>query len=304
MKIAVVLFSDELALANTLYSVTAPCELWVLGGLCGYPKNELCFEKIVEIIPEAAEIFREPICCAAAVEEYYQENPVDIILLSDGVRGNDLAARIAAATDGDGFLGTKELLFHDGKIYVQKPVYSNNLDATFCAESFPLVLSGSPKGSGEAGKAPENQEIFQFKATAELPAWLSDIECEVLENADLLKDARLVIAAGRGVGRTENFKKLDELAEKLGGALGGTRPTVYDGKMPAARMLGMSAAVVSPDCCIAFGASGAAPFMAGVEKSRLLIAVNSDPNALIFEHCDLGIAADCNEFALALLNEL
>ena len=89
----------------------------------------------------------------------------------------------------------------------------------------------------------------------------------------------------------------------MGGALGGTRPAVYNGKIPRERMIGSSAAVLSSKCCIVFGASGAAPFVAGVEKSKLLIAVNRDPNALIFDNCDVGVVADCNEFAEALLGK-
>ena len=112
------------------------------------------------------------------------------------------------------------------------------------------------------------------------------------------------MAAGRGAGKADNFKKLDLLAKKLGGVLGGSRPTVCDGKLPADRLIGISGSQIKPELCLVFGASGAAAFMAGIEHSRRIVAVNRDPNALIFENCDLGIVADCSEFADALMDIL
>ncbi|MFB0921804.1 MAG: FAD-binding protein, partial [Oscillospiraceae bacterium] len=186
-------------------------------------------------------------------------------------------------------------------VTVKKTVYSGNLQARFRFEKSPIVLSMKPSAAEDNYESAETSELVRFEAKTELPAWLTEIEYDFAENDDSLKNAELVIAAGRGVGKAENFQKLSELAEAMGGALGGTRPVVYDGKIPRERMIGSSAAVLAPKICIAFGASGAAPFLAGIEKSRLLIAVNRDPNALIFDNCDVGVVADCNEFAEALL---
>lgn len=307
MKIAVVVFSDELSIANSLLSQASAlsddnsCELWVLGGLCGHPDSKaLCAPKIIEILPINPENLSEPLCCAEAVYKNYLVNSVDIIFFASDIRGNDLAARVCAEIDCEGLLGAKELFFDGGALYIKKPVYSNNLQATFRVQTFPLVLSLAPKESVTTPKTFEPREIIQFRVDALVPSWLTDIENERFENGDLLKCSKLVLAAGRGVGKAENLAKLSALAQKMGGVLGGTRPTVCDGKMPPERMIGMSAAVLSPDCCIVFGASGAAPFLAGVEKSKLLVAVNRDPNALIFDNCDVGIISDCNEFADAL----
>lgn len=307
MKIAIVIFSDELSIANSLLSQTAnltdvtSCDLWVLGGFYGYPNNEkLGFKKITEILLSDPDNLTEPSCCAEAVYQCYNANSVDIILFTSDIRGKDLAARVCAEIGCEGLLGTKELLIRNGEIYIKKPVYSNNLQATFCAKSRPLVLSITTNEGGPIPEIPENPELTQFCAETSMPLWLTDIENEVSENDDLMVSAKKVFAAGRGVGKAENFMKLSGLAQKMGAVLGGTRPTVCEGKVTPERMIGMSAKVLSPDCCIVFGASGAAPFLAGVEKSKLLIAINKDPNALIFDNCDIGIIADCNEFAEAL----
>lgn len=311
MKIAVVLYSDELSSANSLLSQASSladatsCQLWVLGGLGASPFAEgLCFPKITEILLNKPEHLFDPICCAEAVEEYYRGNMVDIILLSADIRGNELVARLSALIGCEAFLSAKALFCENAELYVKKPVYSNNLLATFHIQALPFVVSMAASEQTLTHEFQGKRELAQYKSTASSPSFLTDIENEAFENGGALKSAELVFAAGRGVGKAENFKKLEALAEKMGAVLGGTRPTVCDGKIPPERMLGMSANVLSPACCVVFGASGAAPFLAGVENSKLLIAVNRDPNALIFDNCDVGIIADCNEFAQALSKQL
>ncbi|MEG2744515.1 MAG: electron transfer flavoprotein subunit alpha/FixB family protein [Oscillospiraceae bacterium] len=307
MKISCVVFPKELSLANSLIAA-APSgfsrELLVLGEAGDFDFKTLCFESILEILPQSVEDFREPLCCGAALFEYFSKNPSELIIFPAGVGGDDLAAHCAAELDCEGFLGALALRFSEGKILLEKPVYSNNLTATFSLETTPLVVSLVPASDFKAENPPEFQQISSFKTTAALPDFLTDFEYFPLENGDVLSKAKIILAAGRGVGKAENFGLLNQLSEKLGGALGGSRPTIYEGKLPPERLLGMSARPLAPPCCICFGVSGAAPFLAGVKKSQVLIAVNRDANAPIFDNCDLGIVADCNEFALALLKEI
>ena len=310
MKIAVVCFPDELSIANSLlpqcalYTDNNSVELWVLGGICDTQNvKKLNFNKITEIILPDSEQLREPTCCADAVYQCFCQNPADIIAFQSGLRGNELAVRGSVLIGAGCMLEATEFCFSGSGVSVKKPVYAGNLQAEFRFEKFPIGLSLKPASIEIEAESAYAPELVRFEAKTELPAWLADVEYECVENDDLLKNSELVIAAGRGVGKAENFKKISELAEVLGGALGGTRPAVYDGKIPRERMIGSSAAVLAPKICIAFGASGAAPFLAGVEKSKLLIAVNRDQNALIFDNCDVGVVADCNEFANALLEK-
>lgn len=310
MKISIVCFSDELSIANSLCRQISvqngenSTELWILGGLADTQEiKKLNFHKITEIILTEPEQLEEPICCANAIYQCFCLNPVDLIVLPSGIRGNELAARVAVLIGAGCMLEATELCFDKDGVSVKKPVYSGNLQASFRFETLPLVLSLKPEANEENGENSEMPELVRFEAKTEFPAWLTDVEYESTEASDLLKSAELVIAAGRGVGKAENYRKLTELVEVMGGVIGGTRPAVYDGKIPRERMIGSSAAVLSPKCCIVFGASGAMPFLAGVEKSKLLIAINRDPYALIFDNCDVGVVADCNEFAEALLEK-
>ena len=311
MKNAVVVFSDELSIANSILSQSSALsgdnshELWVLGDCGSSPNiNSLGFSKLTEIQFSKPKNLSEPICCAEAIYECYRENSVDIILFNSDLRGNELAARVCALLGCEAMLGAKELFSDGGRLFVNKPVYSNNLQATLPVQTLPLVVSLAMYDIAKVPQTIENPKITRFYASTSTPSYLTDIENECFEINDALASANLVLVAGRGVGKAENFAKLSKLAERTGGVLGGTRPTVCDGKLPPECMLGMSAKILSPACCIVFGASGAAPFLAGVEKSKLLIAINRDPNALIFDNCDVGIIADCNEFADALSKQL
>ena len=311
MKTAVIVFQNELSISTAL-ATQAPvltavdsCELWILGGLGTLPHGEtLHFSKITEILLGNSENLSEPLCCAEAVYQCFLSNSVDIMLFPAGIRGNDLAARVCAALGCEAVLGAQTVFSQDGGVYIKKAVYSNYLQATFHADKLPLVVSLIPSELSVIPERIENRELHKFEAEVSIPAWLTEIELDEAEDDNLLQRAELVLAAGRGVGRNENFQTLAALAQLMGGVLGGTRPTICDAKLPPERMIGMSANALSPACCLVFGASGAAPFLAGIEKSKLIVAVNKDPNAQIFDHCDVGIIADCNEFAQALFKIL
>ena len=311
MKTAFILFSDEVALASQLLAQAdggpdaGSAELWVLGGLNGAPRSEISrFARVTEIFLSDASHLREAACCADAAQQYFEHNPAELIVIPSGVRGDELAARLGVLTGAACLLAARALSFEGDAVRVKKPVYAGNLTAEFEFSAKPLVISLALGAELPPPRAAERQEFLSFYAETEAPPWLAGAEYEKIESAAPLKSRGYVLAAGRGVGKKENFEKLEELAEILGGELGGTRPAVYDGRLAPERMIGSSGAVLAPKCCLVFGASGAAPFMAGVEKSSLLVAVNRDPNALIFDGCDVGVVADCSEFTEALRAEL
>jgi electron transfer flavoprotein beta subunit len=111
---------------------------------------------------------------------------------------------------------------------------------------------------------------------------------------------RLLLAGGRGVG-CEGMGKLRRLASLLGGQAGLTRAAAQNGWGAMDGILGQSGLIAEPELCVAFGASGAAAFMAGVEKARTLVAVNTDPDAPIFNYADYGVIADAGKTLGALL---
>lgn len=303
MKTLVIAFKDELSNAVSLIaqtsSVQAEEELWVLGGIGDFPQNKICASCIVELNFTNEIALQEPLACAQAVYEHISDCNPELIITSSGIRGDELAAQLSVLLDCACVLGARAINSSGDGFAISKSVYAGNLTGEFFCNSGPLIISLMPNGS-DCGEHCMSIEKVSIETDIALPECLSDIEyCDTKQEFSL-SDARVVLAAGRGVGKANNFKALDELAGKMGAVLGGSRPTVCDGKLPADRLIGISGSRVSPELCIAFGVSGAAAFMAGVEGSRRLVAINRDADALIFEGCDFGIVADCAEFAAAL----
>jgi len=119
-----------------------------------------------------------------------------------------------------------------------------------------------------------------------------------------MQDAKIVVSAGRGIGRKEKFKMIDELAETLGGAVGASRDVVDRGWKTYPHQIGLSGKTISPSLYIANGISGSVQHIAGIQTSENIIAINKDPDAQIFKLADLGIVGDLHEIVPLLIERI
>lgn len=187
-------------------------------------------------------------------------------------------------------------------ISCQRPVMAaNKMAAT--STRHPLVFVSVRSGSYEATEAPvDGQEVavpFEFD-TASLGITLREIVSQAGDTVDL-SEARVVVAAGRGVRDESGRQLVQELADITGAAIGASRAVVETGLFPATAQIGQTGKVVSPDLYFAVGISGAVQHTAGMANSRIIVAINKDPDAPIFDVATYGLVGDCFTI-LPLLN--
>ena len=130
---------------------------------------------------------------------------------------------------------------------------------------------------------------------------LTDSKIEIIEEAEAENEtgsilgAEVVVVGGRGVLEDDNFALLEKFAEKVGGAIGGTRPMVDSEMIPFNHQIGQTGLTIRPKICISFGVSGAIQHTEGIKDTKLFVAVNTDENAAIYGVADYGITADLKD---------
>jgi electron transfer flavoprotein alpha subunit len=144
--------------------------------------------------------------------------------------------------------------------------------------------------SGQADVRDAAVELEGFSTAAEMVE-----QAHAEQQGPSIEDAEIIVAGGRGLGEPEKFALAEELAKALGGAVAATRAVVDAGWYPYSAQVGQTGKTVSPKLYVALGISGAIQHKVGMQGSNVIVAINKDPNAPIFEYADLGIVGDLHE---------
>jgi electron transfer flavoprotein alpha subunit len=224
--------------------------------------------------------------------------------------GRDLAPRVSARLKTGLTADCTALAIDDASrnLLMTRPAFGGNIMATIvCPEHRPQMSTVRPGVMRRLERDDNrNGEIRQMHVTIEAADLNVEILEEVVEKQEKknIEDASVLVAGGRGIGNPENFKKLQGLAESLGGLVAASRAVVDAGWVSPDRQVGQTGKTVRPDLYIACGISGMIQHIAGMEDSGFIVAVNKNREAPIFAYADLGIVTDVNKLIPALQEEL
>jgi len=233
-----------------------------------------------------------------------QEREPAVLIAGGSTRGRDLAAWVAADLDAGLVADAIDLAVDGDTVKVTRPVYAGKLMADVFVTGGVQVLTTRSRAFAAAESA-GNSGTAEWVAPAvteeEIPTTVVGFEGK--EGKVSLTDASIIVSGGRGVGGPEGFAPVQELADVLGGALGASRAAVDAGWIPYEHQVGQTGKTVSPDLYIASGISGAIQHQAGMRTSKLIVAVNKDPDAPIFKLAHYGIVGDLFQVLPALTAE-
>jgi electron transfer flavoprotein alpha subunit len=252
-------------------------------------------DEVVQVQVEQAEFEND--AYQRALERLIEERKPDVVLLGFTVNSMGYAAAVAAKL-GLGFASDVFAVSRDGDdIVATRAFYGSKVHAELeFPAGKPVLLLLRPtawppaEGQGSARSSSLALEPVASRARHK--------EFREVEKGDVdITTADFLLSIGRGVGEQDNIAMFEELAGKLGATLAVSRPIVDAGWMPNARQVGQSGKTVKPKVYLAFGISGAVQHLAGMKTSETIIAVNSDPEAAIFEVAHYGAVADLFEVA-------
>jgi len=239
----------------------------------------------------------------AIVDEAKNIDP-DLIIFSNSAMGKDLAPRIAAALECACVTDAIEISGSPTSPTTKRYAFSGKILQNHSIPTTPAVISIRPNAYG-AEKSEGNAEV-QKKVLALSADNLKACVTEIIKGSDQLDltEAKIIVAGGRGLKDAAGFTIIEELASTLGAAVGASRAVVDAGWRPHDEQVGQTGKVVSPTLYIAVAISGAIQHLAGMSSSKVIVAINTDKDAPIFQIADYGIVGDAFEVIPKLIESL
>ena len=231
------------------------------------------------------------------IAELAKEHQPDILLGGATSLGKDLMPRLAARLDTGMAQDCIDVGMNDQGLLVSKrPIYAGKaIVDVICPDARPQMASVRPNvlevPAPEDGKSAEIVKSSVSLADGDIKAKLKEIVKGASDKVDLT-EAAIIVSGGRAMKNQENFKILEDMADVLGATVGASRAAVDAGYAEHSMQVGQTGKVVNPNLYIACGISGAIQHLAGMRTSKVIVAVNKDPDAPIFQKADYGIVAD------------
>lgn len=264
------------------------------------------------VVEDEASTPYEPDYALQTVKQWYDNVKPDVIIMGHTAIGKDLAPMLAASIDAGQISDVIALSPSQKGVLFKRPIYAGKaFESKSFAEASPWIITIRPNNFAPLQELPASMhrgsaEPGVVKLTPPKPSLRSVVTrvVERISGSIDLSEAKIVVSGGRGVKSKEGFKPLEELAEVLQGAVGASRGACDSGYCDYALQIGQTGKVVTPEIYFACGISGAIQHLAGMSQSRTIIAINTDPEAPIFQIADYGIVGDLFEVVPLLTAEL
>jgi len=237
-----------------------------------------------------------------------QKNEPSIILLPGSVQGKDLAGRLAAKLGVGVAQDCVELSLEAGNLVAKRPIYAGKAYATVTfKDSVPQIATARPNvlvlNEPDEARSAEVVDAEFSLDDSQLKTKVIEFKQEAGGKADLT-EAERIVSGGRGMKGPENYKLLEDLADLIKATVGASRSAVDAGWRPHSDQVGQTGKVVSPNLYIACGISGAIQHLAGMGTSKVIVAINKDPEAPIFQKADYGVVGDLFDVVPALAEQI
>lgn len=280
----------------------------ILGSDISHLSDELIHygaDKVIVIDHPVLKIFANEPYTKALTAAINQEKP-DVVLVGATTIGRDIAPRVSARihTGLTADCTSLDIDEETRNLMMTRPAFGGNIMATIICPDFRPQMSTVRPGVMIKLDKDDSRQGETIKMDASLSD--SDMNIEILEivkddkKKAKIEDAHILVSAGRGMGSKENVQTLYNLADELNAEVSGSRAVIDSGWIDKDRQVGQTGKTVRPDLYIACGISGAIQHIAGMEESELIIAINKNPDAPIFEVADLGIVGDASKIIPAL----
>jgi electron transfer flavoprotein alpha subunit len=244
----------------------------------------------------------------AVISDIVKADDPAILIMGASVQGKDLAARLSARLGVGMAQDCTSLTADNGSLVAIRPIYAGKAYAKVgFSDKRPHMATARPNimamNEPDPSKSPEIVDAGVALDDAALKTKVVDVVRDVSGKIDLT-EADKIVSGGRGMKGPENYKILEDLAAAIGASVGASRSAVDAGWRPHSDQVGQTGKVVSPNLYIACGISGAIQHLAGMSTSKVIVAINKDPDAPIFQRADYGVVDDLFKVVPALTEEV
>ncbi|MBK90258.1 MAG: hypothetical protein CL772_03665 [Chloroflexi bacterium] len=291
-------FIDDLEPSNKITTLVFGGEKSIISNL---PSDEIFYvsiDKSEELNPNSV---------LQTIDKFTNEKKFDLIIFQKDDISNYVAPSLSFRKDFSYLPDVKKFVSkNEREIKFVRPVHGESAEAIYSVDTDSTIVIKIRKSSFEAKSLGDHSNsVNEIILEKSLDSTFKIIETKKVKPEGIqLDEADIVISGGRGIGSKEGFDNLKKLATLLNGAVGASRAAVESEWIETSHLVGLTGKWISPALYFTFGISGASQHLAGCINSKNIVAVNTDPDASIFNHSKFGVVADCNDFIKEVIEEI